>query len=304
VVGYVHTPRGLRTLTTVWAAHLSDEVKRRFYKNWYRSKKKAFTKYAAKYAGDQKAKTIDADLAKIKKYASVVRLLAHTQIRKMKGTSFHQRKAHIMEIQVNGGTVAEKVDFAVNLFEKPITVESIFQQNEMIDVIGVTKGHGFQGVTARWGTRHLPRKTHRGLRKVGCIGAWHPPRVSFSVPRSGQDGYFHRVEINKKVYRVGKAGKKDSAATEFDVTEKSISPLGGFPHYGMVAEDWIMLKGNVFGAKKRVITLRKSLLPQVSRSALEKITLKFIDTGSKFGHGRFQTAQEKKHFMGVLKKDK
>merc|ERR1712000_182391 len=45
LVGYIETPRGLRSLTTVWAEHLSDEVKRRFYKNWYRSKKKAFTKY-------------------------------------------------------------------------------------------------------------------------------------------------------------------------------------------------------------------------------------------------------------------
>lgn len=34
IVGYVETPRGLRALTTVWAHHLSDEVKRRFYKNW------------------------------------------------------------------------------------------------------------------------------------------------------------------------------------------------------------------------------------------------------------------------------
>ena len=34
IVGYVETPRGLRTLTTVWTEHLSEEVKRRFYKNW------------------------------------------------------------------------------------------------------------------------------------------------------------------------------------------------------------------------------------------------------------------------------
>ncbi|KAG1434410.1 hypothetical protein G6F56_014323 [Rhizopus delemar] len=34
VVGYVETPRGLRSLTTVWAEHLSEEAKRRFYKNW------------------------------------------------------------------------------------------------------------------------------------------------------------------------------------------------------------------------------------------------------------------------------
>lgn len=34
IVGYVHTPRGLRSLTTVWATHLSDNLRRRFYKNW------------------------------------------------------------------------------------------------------------------------------------------------------------------------------------------------------------------------------------------------------------------------------
>lgn len=61
------------------------------------------------------------------------------------------------------------------------------------DSIGITKGHGYEGVTHRWGTKKLPRKTHRGLRKVACIGAWHPNNVMFSVARSGQDGYHHRV---------------------------------------------------------------------------------------------------------------
>lgn len=41
----------------------------------------------------------------------------------------------------------------------------------------------------------------------------------------------------------------------------------------------------------------QSLLVQTSRRALEKIDLKFIDTTSKFGHGRFQTVEEKKAFM-------
>ena len=34
LVGYIDTPRGLRTFKTVWAEHLSEECKRRFYKNW------------------------------------------------------------------------------------------------------------------------------------------------------------------------------------------------------------------------------------------------------------------------------
>ena len=34
LVGYIKTPRGLRALKAVWAQHLSEECKRRFYKNW------------------------------------------------------------------------------------------------------------------------------------------------------------------------------------------------------------------------------------------------------------------------------
>merc|ERR1719447_1061442 len=71
----------------------------------------------------------------------------------------------------------------------------------MIDVIGVTKGHGYKGVTSRWHTKKLPRKTHKGLRKVACIGAWHPSRIQSTVPRAGQKGYHHRTEVNKKIYR-------------------------------------------------------------------------------------------------------
>lgn len=36
-----------------------------------------------------------------------------------------------------------------------------------------------------------------------------------------------------------------------------LSPQGGFPHYGEVNNDFLMLKGCVVGTKKRVLTLRK-----------------------------------------------
>jgi large subunit ribosomal protein L3e len=221
-----------------------------------------------------------------------------------------QKKAHIMEIQLNGGSVADKVDWARERFEQTMNVSSVFEQDELIDCIGVTKGRGVKGVTSRWHTKKLPRKTHKGLRKVACIGAWHPSRVQYSVARAGQKGYHHRTEINKKIYRIGlgihtKDGKviKNNAATEFDPTDKTITPLGGFPHYGDVRNDYIMIRGAIVGPRKRIITLRKSLLTNFARRLSEKITLKFIDTASKWGHGRFQTAEEKRNFMGPLKKE-
>ena len=90
---------------------------------------------------------------------------------------------------------------------------------------------------------------------------------------------------------------KNNASTEYDLTEKTITPMGGFPHYGEVNQDFLMIKGCCMGPKKRVITLRKSLLVHTKRRATEKINLKFIDTASKFGHGRFQTKEEKQNFM-------
>ncbi len=61
------------------------------------------------------------------------------------------------------------------------------------------QGRGTEGVVTRWGVTRLPRKTHRGLRKVACVGAWHPARLQWSVARAGQMGFHHRTEINKKV---------------------------------------------------------------------------------------------------------
>jgi len=304
IIGYIETPRGLRSLKTVWAEHIAEDCRRRFYKNWYRSKKKAFTKTSKKWQDELGKKEIERDLAKIKKYCKVVRVVAHTQMKLMR---HRQKKAHMMEIQLNGGSVADKVNWARERLEKTVSIDQVFSNDEMIDVIGVTKGRGYKGVTSRWHTRKLPRKTHKGLRKVACIGAWHPSRVRFTVARGGQKGYHHRTEINKKIFRIGQSaltdkGKKNGS-TEFDVTEKTVNPMGGFPHYGVVNQDFVMIRGCCIGPKKRVLTLRKSLITQTKRFASEKIDLKFIDTSSKFGHGRFQTHAEKKAFMGKLKKD-
>merc|ERR1712187_945070 len=92
----------------------------------------------------------------------------------------------------------------------------------------------------------------------------------------GQNGYHHRTEINKKIYMVGT---------------------------GEVKEDFVMLKGSCPGLVTRPITLRRSLIPPTNSVAKEEVTLKWIDTSSKFGHGRFQTDQERLDYTGPLKRD-
>uniref|UniRef100_A0A2I3H7K5 60S ribosomal protein L3 n=1 Tax=Nomascus leucogenys TaxID=61853 RepID=A0A2I3H7K5_NOMLE len=221
----------------------------------------------------------------MKKYCQVIRVIAHTQ---MHLRPLHQKKR----------------------LEQQVPVNQVFEQDEMIKVIGVTKGKGYKGVTSCWHTKKLPHKTHRGLCKVACIGTWHLAHVAFSVARTGQKGYHHGTEINKKIYKIGQGypitdGKliKNNASIDYDLSDKSINPLGGFVHCGKVTNDFVMLKGYVVGTKKQVLTLCKSLLVQTKWQALEKIDLKFIDTTSKFGHCHFQTMEEKKAFMRPLRKD-
>ncbi|CAG9464690.1 unnamed protein product [Pedinophyceae sp. YPF-701] len=299
LVGYIKSYRGEQTYKTVWAQHISEDMKRKFYKNYFCSKKAAFRKYKASF--DEKK--VKADLEDMKKHCCTIRVVAHTNVRKAGCNKNNgQKKAHVMEIQVNGGSVADKVDFGYGLFEKTVPVDAVFGQDEMLDTIAITRGRGTEGVVTRWGVSRLPRKTHRGLRKVGCVGAWHPAALQWTVPRSGQHGFHHRTEMNKKIYKLGKAGTDShKATTDFDVTDKDITPVGGFPHYGTVSEDFLMLKGTVAGTRKRVITLRQSMVPQTDRRATEKVAVKFIDTASKFGHGRFQTSTEKAKAMGRLK---
>ena len=92
--------------------------------------------------------------------------------------------------------------------------------------------------------------------------------------RAGQKGFHHRTEINKKIYRIGEGYKmvdgkliKNSGATDYDLADKSINPMGGFPHYGEVKQDFLLIKGACIGHKKRVLTLRKvnflSILKQI-----------------------------------------
>jgi len=147
---------------------------------------------------------VEQKLKAFKAEASVVRVIAHTNMRKANhdGKDKYidgQKKAHVMEIQVNGGSAAQKVDFAAGLLEKNVPVDSVFEAQELVDTIGVTTGKGFKGVISRWHTKKLPRKTHKGLRKVGCIGAWHPSRILWTIARAGQKGFHHRTEVNKRI---------------------------------------------------------------------------------------------------------
>lgn len=50
-----------------------------------------------------------------------------------------------MEVQLNGGSISDKVDWAREHLERSVPVSAVFYQDEMIDILGVSKGRGFKG---------------------------------------------------------------------------------------------------------------------------------------------------------------
>lgn len=85
--------------------------------------------------------------------------------------------------------------------------------------------------------------------------------MSWTVGRAGQVGYHHRTEMNKKIYRIANGTEKNCATTNVDLTDKTITPLGGFPHYGVVNNDFLIIKGCCVGPKKKIVLLRKGIFP-------------------------------------------
>jgi large subunit ribosomal protein L3 len=87
-----------------------------------------------------------------------------------------------------------------------VTLETIFAEGENVDVIGTTKGKGFQGVVKRHGFSGVGEATHgqhNRLRAPGSLGASSDPsRVFKGMRMAGRDGGARRTVQNLEVIKV------------------------------------------------------------------------------------------------------
>ena len=87
-----------------------------------------------------------------------------------------------------------------------ITVADVFEGVEYVDVVGTSKGHGFQGVMKRHGFGGVGQSTHGQddrARKPGAIGACsYPAKVFKGMRMAGQMGNRRATNQNLKVIKV------------------------------------------------------------------------------------------------------
>ncbi|MBA7516855.1 hypothetical protein ES705_08904 [subsurface metagenome] len=180
-----------------------------------------------------------------------------------------KKKHEIMEIKMSG-EIEKDLEYARGVLGKEIRAGDVFKEVDFADVTAVTRGKGTQGPVKRWGVmiqNAKARRSGRG-RHVGCIGAWTPRRVRWRIPQLGQTGYQQRTEYNKRVLKIGENGEE-------------ITPKGGFLKYGIVRNDYILLKGSVPGPKKRLVRISHSIRPHPKLSLPEII---YISKESQQGH--------------------
>ena len=160
-----------------------------------------------------------------------------------------KKKHHLLEIKMSG-TVDNDLEYAKEVLGKELRVKDIVKEGDFVDVTAVTKGKGTQGPVKRWGVMIQNAKAQRSGkgRHVGAIGGWRPRRVRWRVPQLGQTGYQQRTEYNKQIVKIGDNGEE-------------ITPRGGFIKYGIVQNEYVVLKGSVPGPKKRLVRISHAIRP-------------------------------------------
>jgi large subunit ribosomal protein L3 len=236
---YTRSPDGLKPLTEAWMRDVPENLSR-------------LLKIPPKGDSEEALEQISIDLDEV----AELRVISLTQ---PKEAGISKKKPELMEIKVGGGLAEEQFEYARGLLGKTIGVSDIFKPGEFVDVVGVTKGKGFQGVVKRWGIKIRQRKSRKHTREVASLGPWTPKRVMPAVPRSGQMGFHHRTEYNKMILNIGSSGSE-------------ITPSGGFNRYGVVKGDYLLLKGSTLGPQKRLIKLRKAVRKPRGEEAAPNIT--------------------------------
>lgn len=245
---YAHEPYGQRVVSEVWGADPIEELERRLPAHPSSSKERldAF----GQAHGDE------------------VRLLVYTQPHLVTGVG--SKTPSLFEVRVAGEKFDERRAFALGSLGKSVPAEELAKEGEFVDVVGVTKGFGFQGHVQRWGVKLQPRKNSKHRRMIGTLGPHNPSFVTYRIPQAGQTGYHRRTQFNMRVLRVVKDARADP-----------ITPTGGFPHYGEVRTAAILLHGSVPGPAKRLLRFRTPLRSQ--RIAVEKVDIRYLSTRSKQG---------------------
>lgn len=228
---------GLHSFFDIYAKELPKELER---------------KVKIKPSEDADMDVDDDTLAKVSEFRAIAAVIPSD-------VGLEQKKPFVFEVGVDGGDVKARFKYLKSILGKSIRINEVFNIGEYIDVSAITKGKGFEGPVTRWGIKRKQHKSRKSVRAVGTLGPISPASVMYTVPRAGQRGFHQRLEYNKRILAI------------FNANEKDITPKGGFMHFGVLKGDYIIVRGSIPGAIKRLIKIRYAIRPKVKKIVEPKI---------------------------------
>ena len=179
---------------------------------------------------------IEANLDNIK----VLRLLVSTQ---PVLAGIHKKTPEVFELQLGGkSSIEEKFKYVRDKLGTELFVDEVFKPGDVVDVIAVTRGKGFQGPVKRWGIKLLFHKSRKARRKPGALGPWKPTATRYTVPLAGQLGFHRRTIYHIKILDIKRPDEFDHRLS--------------FRRYGVLKSQFLLLRGSVPGPAKRLIKMR------------------------------------------------
>jgi len=206
-----------------------------------------------------KLEEINSHVDKIKHVVAVVSSYPNT-------ASLSQKKPFVWEIPIGGKDTKSKIDYVVNNFGKQVNIKDVFEAGQFIDISAITRGKGVEGPITRFGVKKKQHKSRKSVRALGTLGPISPAVVTYTVPRQGQRGFHQRTEYNKRILIISNSDKD---------SDFKINPKGGFEHYGLVKNDYIIVKGSVAGVPKRLIKMRFPIRA-ISKKVIEPKVLEVL----------------------------
>ena len=206
----------------------------------------------AKPALESGIKRVEGMLGRVKQFTALVGLLPNE-------TGLANGIPQIQEIGVSGGDLKAQFEYLKGIVGKTVKASEYFKPGTFIDTVAITKGKGFEGVITRFGVKRKQHKSRKTVREVGVISPWHPATVMYTVPRAGQMGFHQRIDKNKRILAVSNA------------QQSPITPSGGFPHFGEVRGEYLIVRGSVPGPIKRLVDLRLPLYPRRQKQQAPRI---------------------------------
>ena len=142
---------------------------------------------------------------------------------------------------------------------KELSVSDVFNVGTQVDTHSITKGKGTQGPVKRNGVSLRRHKSEKGTRGPANLGGWTGNR-SWTVAHAGQVGFHQRTEYNKHLIEIGE-----------DVSK--LNPAGGINRYGEVRNNYVILRGSVGGARKRLVRFNRPTKKIGEAPKIETVTL-------------------------------